>query len=39
MVEFHFAEDGLYPFVTHAFNLVAHGAIGLFQARDGDPAN
>jgi nitrite reductase (NO-forming) len=39
IVEFHFAEDGLYPFVTHAFNYVAHGAIGLFQAGDGDPAN
>jgi nitrite reductase (NO-forming) len=39
IVEFHFAEDGLYPFVTHAFNFVAHGAIGLFQAGDGDPAN
>ncbi|MGH2456241.1 MAG: multicopper oxidase domain-containing protein, partial [Candidatus Limnocylindria bacterium] len=32
IVEFHFAEDGLYPFVTHAFNFVAHGALGLFQA-------
>jgi nitrite reductase (NO-forming) len=39
IVEFHFAEDGLYPFVTHAFNFVAHGALGLFQAGDGDPAN
>lgn len=39
IVEFHFAEDGLYPFVTHAFNYVAHGAIGLFQAGDGDPIN
>jgi nitrite reductase (NO-forming) len=39
IVEFHFAEDGLYPIVTHAFNFVAHGAIGLFQAGDGDPAN
>ncbi|HEX6139575.1 MAG TPA: multicopper oxidase domain-containing protein [Candidatus Limnocylindria bacterium] len=39
IVEFHFAEDGLYPMVTHAFNFVAHGAIGLFQAGDGDPTN
>jgi nitrite reductase (NO-forming) len=39
IVEFHFAEDGLYPFVTHAFNFVAHGAIGLFQAGDGDATN
>jgi nitrite reductase (NO-forming) len=39
IVEFHFDEDGLYPFVTHAFNYVAHGAIGLFQAGDGDPTN
>ena len=39
IVEFHVDEDGLYPFVTHAFNYVAHGAIGLFQAGDGDPTN
>jgi nitrite reductase (NO-forming) len=39
IAEFHFAEDGLYPIVTHAFNFVAHGALGLFQAGDGDPAN
>jgi nitrite reductase (NO-forming) len=39
IVEFSFAEDGLYPIVTHAFNFVAHGAIGLFQAGDGDPLN
>ena len=39
IVEFHFAEDGLYPIVTHAFNFVAHGALGLFQAGDGDPLN
>lgn len=32
VVEFTFDEAGLYPFVTHAFNYVAHGAIGLFQA-------
>jgi nitrite reductase (NO-forming) len=39
IAEFHFAEDGLYPIVTHAFNYVAHGALGLFQAGDGDPLN
>jgi nitrite reductase (NO-forming) len=39
IVEFSFAEDGLYPMVTHAFNLPGHGAIGLFQAGDGDPLN
>jgi len=39
IVEFSFAEDGLYPMVTHAFNLPAHGAVGLFQAGDGDPTN
>jgi len=39
IVEFSLAEDGLYPFVTHAFNYPDNGAIGLFQAGDGDPAN
>ncbi len=39
IIEFTPAEDGLYPFVTHAFNLVGHGAVGLFQAGDGDPLN
>jgi nitrite reductase (NO-forming) len=37
IVEFHFAEDGLYPFVTHAFNFVGHGAMGMFKAGDGEP--
>ncbi|MEX2619185.1 MAG: multicopper oxidase domain-containing protein [Egibacteraceae bacterium] len=37
-VEFELAEDGLYPFVTHAFNHVGAGALGLFQAGDGGPA-
>ncbi|MBU6335369.1 MAG: multicopper oxidase domain-containing protein [Chloroflexi bacterium] len=37
IVEFTMAEDGLYPIVTHAFNLVGRGAIGMFQAGDGDP--
>ncbi len=39
IVEFTTAEDGLYPIVTHAFNLVGRGALGLVQAGDGDPAN
>lgn len=39
IVEFTMAEDGLYPIVTHAFNLVSRGALGLFQAGDGDPTN
>ncbi|HUH06195.1 MAG TPA: multicopper oxidase domain-containing protein [Egibacteraceae bacterium] len=33
--EFTLAEDGLYPIVTHAFNHVGRGALGLFQAGDG----
>lgn len=37
IVEFSFAEDGLYPIVTHAFNYVGRGDLGLFQAGDGDP--
>jgi nitrite reductase (NO-forming) len=39
IVEFHFAEDGLYPFVTHAFNFVGMGAMGVFQSGDGDAKN
>ena len=39
IVEFTAAEDGMYPFVTHAFNLVTHGALGIFSAGDGDPLN
>ena len=39
MVEFTMAEDGLYPIVTHAFNFVGRGALGVFQAGDGDPTN
>jgi nitrite reductase (NO-forming) len=38
-VEFITAEDGLYPIVTHAFNFVGRGALGLVQAGDGDPKN
>jgi nitrite reductase (NO-forming) len=36
-VEFELAEDGLYPIVTHAFNHVGAGALGLFKAGDGGP--
>jgi nitrite reductase (NO-forming) len=39
IVEFTTAEDGLYPMVTHAFNLVGRGALGLIKAGDGDPTN
>ncbi len=39
IIEFSPREDGMYPFVTHAFNLVTHGAIGIFSAGDGDPMN
>jgi nitrite reductase (NO-forming) len=39
VIEFSAREDGMYPFVTHAFNLVGHGAVGIFSAGDGDPLN
>jgi nitrite reductase (NO-forming) len=39
IIEFETPEDGLYPMVTHAFNFVGRGALGLFQAGDGDPLN
>ncbi|MEP6638392.1 MAG: multicopper oxidase domain-containing protein [Chloroflexota bacterium] len=39
IIEFSPQEDGVYPLVTHAFNFVGHGAIGLFMAGDGDPTN
>lgn len=39
IVEMVMPEDGLYPMVTHAFNFVGRGALGLFQAGDGDPKN
>jgi nitrite reductase (NO-forming) len=38
IVEMRFDEDGLYPIVTHAFNFVGKGALGLFQAGDGGAA-
>jgi nitrite reductase (NO-forming) len=37
IIEFTTAEDGMYPVVTHAFNFVGRGALGLIQAGDGDP--
>ncbi|HSK98266.1 MAG TPA: multicopper oxidase domain-containing protein [Euzebyales bacterium] len=33
--EFALAEDGMYPIVTHAFNQVGRGALGMFKAGDG----
>jgi nitrite reductase (NO-forming) len=39
IIEFTPVEDGMYPFVTHAFNFVNHGAIGFFVAGDGNPLN
>jgi nitrite reductase (NO-forming) len=39
IVELSPREDGLYPLVTHAFNLVGRGALGVLQAGDGDPTN
>ena len=39
IIEFSPRQDGLYPIVTHAFNFVGRGALGLFQAGDGNPNN
>jgi nitrite reductase (NO-forming) len=39
IIEFTTAEDGLYPIVTHAFNFVGKGALGLIKSGDGDPKN
>jgi nitrite reductase (NO-forming) len=39
IIEFSTAEDGLYPIVTHAFNFVGRGALGLIRAGDADPTN
>ena len=35
-VEFTFAEDGLYPFVTHKFSNVGKGALGFFAVGNVD---
>lgn len=35
-VEFTFAEDGLYPFVTHKFANASKGALGFFAVGDAD---
>jgi nitrite reductase (NO-forming) len=35
-VEFSFAEDGLYPFVSHKFSNPGKGALGFFAAGDAD---
>lgn len=35
IIEFQTAEDGLYPIVTHAFNFVGRGALGLFKSGEG----
>lgn len=37
IVEMRFAEDGMYPIVTHAFNYASRGALGMFQAGDVGP--
>lgn len=39
IIEFTTQEDGLYPMVTHAFNFVGRGALGLIKSGDGDPRN
>jgi len=39
IIDFSPREDGMYPMVTHAFNFVGRGAIGIFMAGDGDPTN
>jgi nitrite reductase (NO-forming) len=39
IIEFSPQEDGMYPMVTHAFNFVGRGALGIFMAGDGDPKN
>jgi nitrite reductase (NO-forming) len=39
IIEMKAAEDGRYAMVTHAFNFPGRGALGFFQAGDGDPSN
>jgi nitrite reductase (NO-forming) len=38
IVEFETAEDGLYPMVTHAFNFVGRGALGIVRSGDVEAA-
>ena len=35
IIEFEIPEDGSYAFVTHAFNFVGLGAVGVFKAGAG----
>ena len=35
--EFTLAEDGMYSIVSHAFNQVGLGALGMFKAGNGGP--
>lgn len=37
IIELTVPESGLYAMVTHAFNFVGHGAIGILKAGDGTP--
>ena len=37
IVEFTMEEDGMYPFVTHAFGDAVKGAIGMFKVGNGGP--
>jgi nitrite reductase (NO-forming) len=39
MLEFTLDEDGMYPFVTHAFGDAIKGAIGMFKAGSGGPTS
>jgi nitrite reductase (NO-forming) len=39
IVEFSMEEDGMYPFVTHAFGDAVKGAIGVFKVGDGGPSS
>jgi hypothetical protein len=32
VIEFSPVEDGIYVFVTHAFNFVGYGPVGIFKA-------
>lgn len=39
IVEFTMEEDGMYPFVTHAFGDAVKGATGMFKVGNGGPAS